>query len=222
MSMVEPELALFQMQVEGVPGNAIELGESTFGKAPEGLDSIDMMLSLGELVVAVVDPKMFVKTDIHQSVVAAPTVGVDDAADVGFASDDGLQRGFGGIGDNFRVDAIAAFEQTEDDGLAIRATPTFAAYPSGTEVGFVGFKLAGQRRALKTPLVHAASDAQINVVDRTHRYTRERGAFSGGQIQRKVANNLTKSRFADFRTFEVPIFTSHFRKLKCNKNMFAS
>ncbi|WP_204376493.1 hypothetical protein, partial [Ventosimonas gracilis] len=29
--------------------------------------------------------------------------------------------------------------------------------------------------------------------------------FGGGQIQRKVANNLTKSRFADFRTFEVPI-----------------
>jgi len=34
----------------------------------------------------------------------------------------------------------------------------------------------------------------------------------------KVANNLTKSRFADFRTFELPVFTGHFKKLACQKS----
>jgi len=220
--MVEPEFALFQMQVEGVLGNAVELCEPAFGKAPEGFDSIDVMLSPGELVVAVVDPEMLVKADIHQPVVATPAIGVDDAVDVGFAPDDGLQRGLGGIGDDFGVDAIAALEQTEDDGLSIGSPTTFAAYTSGTKVGFVGFQFSGQRRAFKTPLAHAASDAQIDIVDRTHRYARQCSAFGSGQVQRKVANNLTKLRFADFRTLELTIFYSHIKKLTCQKSMFAS
>jgi len=144
------------------------------------------MLPPGELVVTVVDPEMLVKSDVHQPIVAAPAVCVDDAVDVSFAPDNGLQRGFGCVGDDFRVDAIAAFEQTEDDGLAIGSTPAFATYPSSTEVGLVGFQFSGQRRTLKAPLVHAASDTQVDVVDRTHRYARQRSAFSGGQIQRKV------------------------------------
>jgi len=73
-------------------------------------------LRLAKFQVAVVAPEVPVKTDVHQPIDAAPAVCVDDAADVGFARNDGLQRGFGGVGDNFCVDAIAAFEQTEDDG----------------------------------------------------------------------------------------------------------
>jgi len=144
MSMVESELALFQMQTEGLFGNAVELSQSAFGKAPKRLNSVDVMLSPDELVVTVVYPEMLVKADVHQSIVAAPAIGVDDAVDVGFAPDNGLQRGLGGIGDDFCVDAIAAFEQTKDDGLAIGSSPTFATYPLGAKVGFISFKLSGQ------------------------------------------------------------------------------
>jgi len=63
MSMIEPELRLFQMQIEGVFGNAVELCPPPFGNAPEGLDAVDVMLSPGELVVTMVDPEMFVKAD---------------------------------------------------------------------------------------------------------------------------------------------------------------
>jgi len=222
MSMVEPELALFQMQAEGMFGNAVELRQPAFGKAPERLNAIDVMLSSGEFVVAVADPEMLVKADVHQPVVAASAVGVDDAVDVCLAPDNGLQRGLRSVGDDFGVDAIAAFEQAEDDGLAIGSPPAFAAYPSGSKVGFVGSKLSGQWRAFDAPLAHAASDTQVDAVDRTHRYASQGGAFGGGQVQRKVANNLTKLRFADLRTFEVSIFTSHIRKLACKKSMFAS
>jgi len=128
MSMIEPELAFFQMQVKSMFGNAVELRQcqSAFGKAPKQLNAIDVMFSPDELVVTVVDPEMLVKADVYQPVVAMPAVGVDDAV----APDNGLQRGFGGVGNNFRIDAIAAFEQTEDDGLAIGAPPAFAAHPS--------------------------------------------------------------------------------------------
>jgi len=57
------------------------------------------MLAPGEFVLTVVDPEMLVKADVHQPIVAALAVCVDDAVDVGFAPDNGLQRGFGGVGD---------------------------------------------------------------------------------------------------------------------------
>jgi len=103
MSMVEPELTLFQVQVD-----VVELRKSSFGKTPEGFDSARVMLSS-------------VKPDIHQSIVTTPTVGVYDAVDVSLAPDDGLQCGFGGVGDDFAANAIVAFEQAENDGLAICA-----------------------------------------------------------------------------------------------------
>jgi len=222
VSVVEPELALFQMQGEGVSGDAVELRQSTFGKTPERLDSVDVMLAPDELVIPVVDPEMFIKTDVYQPVVATPAIGVDDAVNVCPAANDGLQRGFGGIGDNFGVNAITPLEQTEDDGFAKRATPSFAPDAPGTKVRFVRFQFTYQRRALHTPLLHTLADAQINRVDRTHRNASQRGALGSRQIQRKVTHKLTKSRLADFRTSEIPIFPIHLKKLACFKNMFAS
>jgi len=70
MPEVEPELALFQIQVKGMFGNAVELRQPAFGNAPERLNAIDVMLSSDEFVVAVVDPELLVKADVHQPVVA--------------------------------------------------------------------------------------------------------------------------------------------------------
>jgi len=66
MSMIESELALFQMQGKRVLGNPVELCQPAFGKAPEGFNRVDVMLASDELVVPVVDPEMLVKADVHQ------------------------------------------------------------------------------------------------------------------------------------------------------------
>ena len=74
------------------------------GVAPERLNAVDMPGSLDELIVAVVDPKVLFQADVNQAIVARPTVGMNDAVGVNFASNNGLQRGFGGIGDDFGID----------------------------------------------------------------------------------------------------------------------
>jgi len=89
-------------------------------------------------------------------------------------------------------------------------------------MGFIGFELPGQWRAFNAPLAQAVSDAQVNVVDGTHRYAGQRGTLGGGQIQRKVANNLTKFRLADPGTSKIPVFSSHIRKLACHNSIFDS
>ena len=39
---------------------------------PKALDAVDVNIAAGELIVAMVDPQMFVKAHIDQAVIAAP------------------------------------------------------------------------------------------------------------------------------------------------------
>jgi len=76
------------------------------------------LLASGKLVWAVVDSEVLVEVDVDQPVIAASAVGVDDAADVGFASDNRLQGCLRSIWDDLGVNAIAPFEQTKDNRLS--------------------------------------------------------------------------------------------------------
>ena len=108
-SRVEPELALFQVQIEGGSSHPTEPGKPGFGKTPEPLDAVDVGLPFRELVPAVVDSQVLAIADIDQSVVAAPVVGVEHALGFHFASYNRLQCGFGAVG---------ALEDAEDGRLA--------------------------------------------------------------------------------------------------------
>src|SRR5690606_18693727 len=138
-AMVEAELGLLQVQVEGVPGHAVELGQAVLGVAPEALDAVDVAASAGELVLAVVDAEVFGVADVDQAVVAGPAVGVDDALEADAAADRLPQRLFLHVGDDLGVDAVAPLEHAEDDGLAPGAPAPLAADASGAEVGLIDF-----------------------------------------------------------------------------------
>lgn len=70
--------------------HAMKLHQPMFGFAPERLDAVDMPGAFDEFVVAVIDPKVLLQTQINQPIVASPAVGVDEAIKVHFAADDGL------------------------------------------------------------------------------------------------------------------------------------
>lgn len=213
MAMVEPELCLFQMQIEGVPGHAIELHQSALGITPKALNAVDMNRASCKFIVAVVDSQMFVKANINQSVVTAPAVGVDDAGYVSLASNDGLQRAFGGIGHDLCVDALTTFEQAKYNGLAASAPTAKSAHAARTEVRLIGFKLTAQGRDFLALLGHAPSQAQVDRIDGTNRNTTEFGAVRGSQIHCKVAQDLTQFGFTEFGMPEIPIFLIHDRNL---------
>ena len=82
---------------------------------------------------------MLIKAYINQSVIATPAVSVYDAGYISLASNDGLERGFGGIWDNFSVDTVSSLEQAEDHCFAARATTTQTSHSPGAKVGFIGF-----------------------------------------------------------------------------------
>lgn len=65
---------------------------------------------------------MFLQAKNNKSVVASPTVGVNDTVGRDFVSNDGLPRGFEGVGNSFGIDAVASPEQSKSDGFADSAT----------------------------------------------------------------------------------------------------
>ena len=74
--MIEAEFGLFQAQQKGAFGHAFELLEAGFGKAPEGLDAVDVRSANHKFVLPVAGAKVAVEAPVHQPVVAAavPTV----------------------------------------------------------------------------------------------------------------------------------------------------
>ena len=63
-----------------------------------------MSEAFDEPVVAVIDPKVLFQAEVNPPIVASPAVGVDEAVRIHFTPNNGLQRGFENIRDNFGID----------------------------------------------------------------------------------------------------------------------
>ncbi len=61
MPMIKPKLTLLQMQSKGIFRHAIELSQATLGKAPKGFNAVDTAATSHELILAMIDPKMFIR-----------------------------------------------------------------------------------------------------------------------------------------------------------------
>lgn len=81
VAIVVAPFGLLGMQMEGVFGDALELGEPDLGDRPEAFDAVDVHGAFGELIVGVNDPEVAV-SEIDEAVVARPAVGVDDRSDI--------------------------------------------------------------------------------------------------------------------------------------------
>ena len=222
MSMIKPELSLFKMQLKGMLSNAIKLSQSAFSETPKRLDTIYMRIAPGKFIVAMVDPMMFIKPDIHQTIVATPAISMNHTGNVHLASDNGLQDSFRRIRDDFSVNIIPTLQKSKDHRLTSSASTSLASHTLGTKVRLIGLQLARKRRSLGTSSAHARANTKVDGINAAHRNTAQCSALSGGQIKRKVAHNLTKLGFAEFRTPEVPVFLNHRKKLACVDYMFAS
>ncbi len=159
------------MQVEGVPGDAIELLEAAFSITPETLNPVDVMRATHKLVGAMIDPIMLCVADINQAAIAAPAIRVDDGFETDATANNGLQSSLLAVSDDLRVDRAIALEDAEDDCFARCAAPSFASDPTRAEVRFINFDFAaGEGRGALTFLANALSDFKK---DRCHAAARK-------------------------------------------------
>jgi len=122
-----------------------EASHAGLGVAPEALDPVDVRPPNRKFVLPVPDPVVLAVSDVHEAVVSAPTVGVDDAPGLNPPPDYALQRGPGAVGNDLRVDAPLPFEQAEHDGFPQRAPAPDPLDAPRPEVALVHLHLARHR-----------------------------------------------------------------------------
>lgn len=188
--MIEPELALLQVQVKGRAAHAAELNEPRLRHAPEALDAVDVGSAPGELVAVVADTVVLLVTHVDDAVVRAEAVSMNRRRQLDFAANNRLKTGLFAVRHDLRVDAPVPFIDAEDDGLAARPAPALTAYTARAEVALVEFDLTAERRlALAVRGDGLAYERQIPV-DRVAVQRSQRGYLSGGQVERKELQEL--------------------------------
>ncbi len=75
---VKPPFTLFQVQMEGLFGDAVELSQVAFCLVPEVLDAIDVIPFRGGECLGMIDAHMMIPLNM-EAVVAAEGITVDDA-----------------------------------------------------------------------------------------------------------------------------------------------
>jgi len=211
--VVEAELALFEVQVEGVSGNALGLGEAMFSEGPEGFDAVDVAVAADELVIAMVDPEVFSIADIDQAMVPPPAIAMDDTLGGDTTPNDLLQRRLTRIGYNLRIDPAVAFEDTEDDGLATGSATTLASHTPGPKVGFVDFNLAGERTVALTFLSEPPANLEKDRVNGTNTDAGQFGGIRGRQVQGHTPYKTPESLLCNSGMEVIPVFPFHNRSL---------
>ena len=78
------------MQVKGAFLHAMELGKAVFCVAPKALDSVDVVWSECEFVVAMIDSQMLIESQIDEPVIPSPSIGVKHGFKTRLAANDGL------------------------------------------------------------------------------------------------------------------------------------
>ena len=120
--------------------DAVEFAQATFGKTPEGFDSVDVHPVECEML-ALVDPEMLVVTDVDQAIVAFPSIRVHDAFGIHTSPDDVLKRLGRAVGDDFGIDPAVSLIDPEhwrlERSTAPLSGPRSSPNTSWTEEAFV-------------------------------------------------------------------------------------
>ena len=222
MAVIETEFGFFEVEVEGSPRDTFELCEAMLGRAPKGLDAVDVVFSVGELILSMTDAKVFRVPDIDQAVVADPAIGVDDRVEADFAPDYLLQRTFLGIWNDLSPYMITTFQNAEDDGFLARTSTSFSFDSVRSEVGLVDLDCAADGRLGVADRCQPSSDLQENLVHRPHADACHPSCRARCQVLTETAKDVPKSGLRNFRRSVVLVNPHHHRSIALLRVRYAS
>ena len=174
-SVIESKLALLEVQIERTWVHASEPAHACLGVAPEAFDAVDVIAANGattELVASMIDAQVLLVAHVHQAVVALEAVGVDDRAEIHFASHRGQNHTLFTTLDDLGVDLAMSLAHTKHDRLSACTSASFAFDTTRPEVAFVNFDVPSERSLELARLSHALAQRREQTV---HRVAVQRG-----------------------------------------------
>ena len=89
--MVKPKFTLFQMKIKSVLLHASKANQAGFGIGPEVFYAVNMAMIIREFILTVLHPVMLLVAKVYETIVAAPSVGMNDTSRVYASANDALQ-----------------------------------------------------------------------------------------------------------------------------------
>lgn len=148
MAHVEALLTFFQVQVERMRCNPMKLLQAMPGETPEALNAVEMMCAVCKLILAMIDSIVPPVPDLHQAIIAAPPVRMNNCLRGNSTANNGLQSSLQAVGHDLRIDTTFALQESEDRSLATCSTPAPASDTASAEVTFINLDFAGERKKL--------------------------------------------------------------------------
>ena len=93
-----------------------------------------MPLTIGKLVIAMVETIMLFVSHVNQATVAAPGIGVNNALRLPFAANNGLQGLSGAVRNDLGIDLAAPLQDAKDRSFTLSTAAAFPFYAPGPEV----------------------------------------------------------------------------------------
>ena len=180
------------MKIEGSARDSVELVQPSFGEAPERFNTVDMTFSVGELVLAMSNAKVFLIAKVDQAVVADPAVTMNYGVQCNSSTNNSLEGFLFRVWDDLSIDTISSFVDAEDDRFPTSSAPLSSANAARPEVGLVNFDNASNRRVGFTVLSQSFSNTQKYGIDATSAQARYGCRFSGVEIQCKTPDKTAK------------------------------
>ena len=186
MTMVKAIFSFFEVQLEGPTRKTFELSQSKFSKSPKRFNPVNVGVSLGKLVVVVIDTVMLLIAQIHEAVVSTPPVRIKHTVKSNSPLDHRMQSGSGDIAYNLGIDFPITLEQPED-GHFLECTPTSLPWNSfASKVGLIHFHRPPKRRGLRTLLQQTLPQQAQITVDRVTIQSCQLGYLQRFHIQAKT------------------------------------
>ena len=133
---------------------------------------------------------MFSITHINKSIVTTPPIRINDTIEGDSSPDNRLQRGFGAVWNDFRINFSVVFEDAENNGFTGSPSALFSFNPPGTEKAFIDFDFSRKRRLRFAKFSDAFTDRSKIMIDRIAVKSNKLSNLRGIQIHGKIAYNL--------------------------------
>ena len=196
--MVEPKLALLEMQMKALFFQAPKTSQAGFGVPPKAFYPIDMTRAASKFIVAMIDPEVLLVSQVHQTVVPSPSIGMDDTLNVDSAPDHGLQGGTAAIRHDLSIDPAFPLENPEDNGLCTRTSAAKTFDSPWPEIAFINLNFASDRGFMLANLNDSLTNRHEVAVHGIPVQPRDRSDLGGVQINGKELNQLPELGLRNF------------------------
>ena len=187
------------MQIERAFMNAAELRQSGFRNRPEVLNAVNMVRTMREFILSMLNPVMFLIANINQAIVGLKPVGIHHRLFADLVPDDRQKLCGRTIPDHLGVDVATTLDQAEHDVLPSCAATADTANTASTKVAFIDLNLTGIKRTFGlAELGDSVTNSSEHPVYRRTTHPGQRSYFRRLDIKRKISDNLSKFLLRNF------------------------